>query len=315
MKVAVLEDEKIPYIAPPEHLIRAADGGQVPLLMPRDTLPRRGARQAAQLSGLLSSTSPAASTPRSSSICSARKPASPLREPAPGARRPEVRARAHVLHDLADGAAGGHLGRAVVRRPVRGADPPPDQRGPAGDARQPQGRAADPARRGRSAPPVDELQHHDARSWSASAPTSSPPTTQLTERRRFMEAVLSGVSAGVIGLDRQRPHHARQPLGARSCWASTAPSSSATRSPRRYRSSRPAGRSRRAQGPAAAPGHAHHQRRGAQLLRARDARGAGRGGLRLGADLRRRHRAGRPRSARRPGPTSPAASPTRSRTR
>jgi two-component system nitrogen regulation sensor histidine kinase NtrY len=35
VKVAVLEDEKIPYIAPPEHLIRAADGGQVPLLMPR----------------------------------------------------------------------------------------------------------------------------------------------------------------------------------------------------------------------------------------------------------------------------------------
>ena len=37
VKVAVLEDEKIPYIAPPEHLIRAADGGQVPLLMPRDS--------------------------------------------------------------------------------------------------------------------------------------------------------------------------------------------------------------------------------------------------------------------------------------
>jgi two-component system nitrogen regulation sensor histidine kinase NtrY len=37
VKVAVLEDEKIPYIAPPEHLIRAADGGQVPLLMPKDT--------------------------------------------------------------------------------------------------------------------------------------------------------------------------------------------------------------------------------------------------------------------------------------
>ena len=37
VKVAVLEDEKIPYIAPPEHLIRAADGGQIPLLMPKDT--------------------------------------------------------------------------------------------------------------------------------------------------------------------------------------------------------------------------------------------------------------------------------------
>ena len=37
VKVAVLEDEKIPYIQPPEHLLRAADGGQVPLLMPRDS--------------------------------------------------------------------------------------------------------------------------------------------------------------------------------------------------------------------------------------------------------------------------------------
>jgi two-component system, NtrC family, nitrogen regulation sensor histidine kinase NtrY len=37
VKVAVLENEKIPYIAPPEHLLRTADGGQVPLLMPRDS--------------------------------------------------------------------------------------------------------------------------------------------------------------------------------------------------------------------------------------------------------------------------------------
>ena len=36
--------------------------------------------------------------------------------------------------------------------------------------------------------------------------------TQLTERRRFMEAVLSGVSAGVIGLDR----HDRITLASRS---------------------------------------------------------------------------------------------------
>ena len=34
MKVAVLEDERIPYIPPPEQLIRAAERGQVPLLMP-----------------------------------------------------------------------------------------------------------------------------------------------------------------------------------------------------------------------------------------------------------------------------------------
>ena len=90
-----------------------------------------------------------------------------------------------------------------------------------------------------------------------------------------MEAVLSGVSAGVIGLDRQRAHHARQPLGAEAAGPATEPSSSAASSPRPCRSSRPAGRrpSRRTR-PAAAPGDAHHQRRGAQLRRARDARGS-----------------------------------------
>jgi two-component system, NtrC family, nitrogen regulation sensor histidine kinase NtrY len=34
VKVAVLEDNRIPYVPPPAHLIRAAEAGQVPLLMP-----------------------------------------------------------------------------------------------------------------------------------------------------------------------------------------------------------------------------------------------------------------------------------------
>ena len=34
VKVAVLEDDRIPYVAPPPNLIRAAEAGQVPLLMP-----------------------------------------------------------------------------------------------------------------------------------------------------------------------------------------------------------------------------------------------------------------------------------------
>jgi two-component system nitrogen regulation sensor histidine kinase NtrY len=34
VKVAVLEDDRIPYVAPPSHLIKAAEGGHVPLLMP-----------------------------------------------------------------------------------------------------------------------------------------------------------------------------------------------------------------------------------------------------------------------------------------
>ncbi len=36
---------------------------------------------------------------------------------------------------------------------------------------------------------------------------------QLDQRRRFTETVLSGVSAGVIGLDHARPHQSAQPLG------------------------------------------------------------------------------------------------------
>ena len=34
VKVAVLEDNRIPYVPPPQHLIKAAEAGQVPLLMP-----------------------------------------------------------------------------------------------------------------------------------------------------------------------------------------------------------------------------------------------------------------------------------------
>jgi two-component system nitrogen regulation sensor histidine kinase NtrY len=37
VKVAALEDERIPYIPPPEHLIRVAEQGHVPLLMPVST--------------------------------------------------------------------------------------------------------------------------------------------------------------------------------------------------------------------------------------------------------------------------------------
>jgi two-component system nitrogen regulation sensor histidine kinase NtrY len=60
---------------------------------------------------------------------------------------------------------------------------------------------------------------------------------QLIERRRFMEAVLSGVSAGVIGLDRQK-RITLASRSARSCWPDDI-SSSAARSQRRCRSSRP----------------------------------------------------------------------------
>ena len=316
VKVAVLEDEKIPYIAPPEHLIRAADGGQVPLLMPQRQLPRRRARQAAQLPGLLSLRRPRR-RPRGRQAPAAhgsRRAA--LREPAAGARRPEVRARAHVFHDLADGAAGRHLGRAVVRRPVRRAHPPPDQRGPAGDARQPQGRAADPARRGRPAPAVDELQRHDQ---GAGAPAHRP-------RHRQHASSPSGAASWRRCCRACRPASSASTATTASRWPAARRRSCSGRDGDRAR--RPPARrgraassppccdeARGAQEPAAAPGHAHHRRRGAQLLRARHARGAGRGGLRLGRSPSTTSPSWCRRSAPRPGPTWRAASPTRSRTR
>ena len=75
IKVAVLEDEKIPYIPPPEHLSagRRRRAGAAPDA--ERQLPRCGDRQTAQLSRLLPLRRRAASTLKSSSICGAPKPA------------------------------------------------------------------------------------------------------------------------------------------------------------------------------------------------------------------------------------------------
>ena len=99
--------------------------------------------------------------------------------------------------------------------------------------------------------------------------------SQLTERRRFMEAVLSGVSAGVIGLDRSE----RITLASRSAEKLLALERHQLRRPPARRGGagvrRPCWTERRRQrkGRPQQPGHAHHQRRGAQLRRACHARG------------------------------------------
>ena len=54
---------------------------------------------------------------------------------------------------------------------------------------------------------------------------------QIDERRRFTETVLSGVSAGVIGLDARGPDQPAEPLRLASCWASTSTPRSACRWP------------------------------------------------------------------------------------
>ncbi len=100
VKVAVLEDESIPYVAPPEHLIRAAEGGQVPLLMPVklqaghehpygccrsiwSAMPSAVASPPSPSCTTIRtpiSTSRAASTPRSCGTCGARRRACRVRE-------------------------------------------------------------------------------------------------------------------------------------------------------------------------------------------------------------------------------------------
>ena len=140
---------------------------------------------------------------------------------------------------------------------------------------------------------------------------------QLLDRRRFMEAVLSGVSAGVIGLDSQDritllSRSAEQLLGTTEAevvgkkLAEALPMLAPALEKRDEQGMKPRGAQQVAD---------DGRRRGAHLRRARDAREGRARRRRLGRDLRRHHRAGLGPAHRRPGPTSRAASPTRSRTR
>ena len=100
--------------------------------------------------------------------------------------------------------------------------------------------------------------------------------SQLTERRRFMEAVLSGVSAGVSASTATAA--SRLPTARREKLLGREDAELVGRAARRGRAGvrqRCSARRRSpTQGPAAAAGHADHRRRGAHLLRARDARGS-----------------------------------------
>ena len=138
---------------------------------------------------------------------------------------------------------------------------------------------------------------------------------QLTERRRFMEAVLSGVSAGVIGLDR----HERITLASRSAEKLLGP------------------RRRRARRPPARRGGAGVRRHRCDEAEEHKSRPQHQVTLIIGGEERNfsvrvtHEEQGEEdygsvspsttspswsrRSAPRPGPTWPAASPTRSRTR
>ena len=201
VKVAVLEDEKIPYVAPPEHLIRAAEGGQVPLLMPSDTF------RVAALAKLRNYPDAYLYVARGVDPEVVRH----LRRTEAGVRTYEslrqVRGGLMFAHGMmyfmisltallaAIWAGIWFAGRFVapIRRLISAA-----QHVTKGNLK-----VELPIRRGEG----------DLRRLSMNFNTMTKElerqrtdlvtaNTQLTERRRFMEAVLSGVTAGVIGLDR-----------------------------------------------------------------------------------------------------------------
>jgi two-component system, NtrC family, nitrogen regulation sensor histidine kinase NtrY len=200
IKVAALEDERIPYIPPPEHLLRAAEAGQVPLLMPINSF------RVAAIAKLHNYPDAYLYVARGVS----RKVVGHLRRTEAGvAEYEQLRQRSGGLK-LAHGLmyfmisltallaaiwiglwfAGGFV--APIRRLIGAA-----QQVAIGNLK-----VELPIRRGEGDlrrlsqnfnHMTQQLDHQRSELISANA--------QLTERGRFIEAVLSGVSAGVVGLD------------------------------------------------------------------------------------------------------------------
>jgi two-component system nitrogen regulation sensor histidine kinase NtrY len=224
VKLAVLEDEKIPYIAPPVHLIRAAESGQVPLLMPLklqaldqesipyDLLPSHLVRDAQR--GRVAAIAKLHNYP-DSYLYVARgvepKVVGHLRQTQEGVSAYQELRRARGGLQLAHGLlyfmisltalfaaiwvglwfAG--LFVAPIRRLIDAAQ----------EVARGNLKVALPVRRGEG--DLRRLSiNFNTMTKELESQRSELVTTnsQLTERRRFMEAVLAGVSAGVIGLDR-----------------------------------------------------------------------------------------------------------------
>jgi two-component system, NtrC family, nitrogen regulation sensor histidine kinase NtrY len=201
VKVAALEDDKIPYVAPPEHLIRAAEGGQVPLLMPVNTF------RVAALAKLHKYPDSYLYVARGVSP----KVVVHLRRTEAGVAEYEQLRRLRGGLKFAHGLMyfmisltallaaiwvglwfAGQL-VAPIRRLIGAA-----QQVARGDLK-----VALPIRRGEG--DLRRLSmnfNYMTQQLERQRTELVTANTQLTERRRFMEAMLSGVSAGVIGLDR-----------------------------------------------------------------------------------------------------------------
>ena len=202
VKVAALEDERIPYIPPPEHLLRAAEGGQVPLLMPINSF------RVAAIAKLHNYPDSYLYVARGVS----RKVVGHLRRTEAGvAEYEQLNARSGGLK-LAHGLmyfmisltallaailiglwfAGGFV--APIRRLIGAA-----QQVAIGNLK-----VELPIRRGEGdLRRLSQNFNHMTQQLERQRSELVSANDQLTQRGRFIEAVLSGVSAGVVGLDQQ----------------------------------------------------------------------------------------------------------------
>jgi two-component system nitrogen regulation sensor histidine kinase NtrY len=211
VKVAALEDEKIPYVAPPEHLIRAAENGQVPLLMPVNTF------RVAAIAKLHSYPDSYLYVARGVSP----KVVVHLRRTEAGvAEYEQLRQRRGGLK-LAHGLMYFMISLTALLAAVwvglwfAGRLVAPIRRliGAAQQVAKGNLGVVLPIRRGEG--DLRRLSmnfNHMTQQLQRQRTELVTANSQLTERRRFMEAVLSGVSAGVLGLDR----HGRITLASRS---------------------------------------------------------------------------------------------------
>jgi two-component system nitrogen regulation sensor histidine kinase NtrY len=224
VKVAVLEDERIPYVAPPARLIRAAEAGQVPLLLPLKLraldkekipyglLPGHLVRDAQR--GRVAAIAKLHNYP-DSYLYVARgvepKVIGHLRQTQEGVAAYHELSRARGGLQLAHGLLYFMISLTALFAAIwvglwfAGLFVAPIRRliGAAQEVARGNLKVELPIRRGEG-----DLRRLSANFNAMTRELETQRTelvtanSQLTERRRFMEAVLAGVSAGVIGLDR-----------------------------------------------------------------------------------------------------------------
>ena len=219
--------------------------------------------------------------------------------------------------DFAHPAAIGGLARPQLRQQARVADPPPDPRDRPGRLRQFLRAGAVAQGRGRPRPPRRDVQQDDAE-LRQQHDRLTAARDLIDRRRRFTEAVLSGVSAGVISMDGKGPHHRRSTHPPNGCCARAGTAGSASRLEDAMPELAPSrrGRARRKAKDASQTQVPDHPRRaGPHAHGARGQRARRPTASRATSSRWTTSPISSPPSAQRPGPTLPGASRTRSRTR